>query len=162
MSDLVQVDASVCATLTPVSLYFRYVATGISIDPLATQVKWAIAIGIVLVAIVIASQGRIPGTGRQLAVSDETRTAAAIAHTPKYERKEVIARVSDYIRDNCPVADKYLVNLDKFEATWMRQPRVNDHNFRGFREWTVREPITGAFWRLYEDNDEIVEIQSEC
>ena len=124
--------------------------------------KWAIVIGIGIALVVIASTGRIPGTGRQLAVSDETRTAAALAHTPKYERQEVIARVSDYIRENCPVADKYLVNVDKFEATWMRQPRVNDHNFRGLREWTVREPISGAFWRLYEDNDEIVEILSDC
>ena len=124
--------------------------------------KWVIVIGIMLVAIVIASQGRIPGTGRQLAVSDETRTAAAIAHTPKYERQEVVARVSDYIRDTCPIADKYLAHRKSFEATWMRQPRVDDHNVRGFREWTVRDPITGAFWRFYEDNDEIVEILSDC
>ena len=124
--------------------------------------KWVIVIGIVLAVIVMASQGRIPGTGRQLAVSDETRTAAALAHIPKYERQEAIARIGSYIRDNCQAADKYLQNLESFEATWMRQPRVNDHNERGLREWTVRDPITGAFWRLYEDNDEIVDILSDC
>ena len=86
--------------------------------------KWVIVIGIGIAIVVIASSGRIPGTGRQLAVSDETRTAAALAHIPKYERQEVLARVSDYIRDNCQVADKYLTNRDRFEATWMRQPRV--------------------------------------
>ncbi len=124
--------------------------------------RWAIVIGIGIAIVVIASSGRIPGTGRQLAVSDETRTAAALAHIPKYEREEVIARVADYIRDNCPAADKYLPHLESFEATWMRQPRVNDHNERRPKEWTVRDPITGAFWRLYEDNGEIVEILSDC
>lgn len=124
--------------------------------------KWAIVIGIGIAIVVIASTGRIPGTGRQLAVSDETRTAAALAHIPKYERQEAISRVGDYIQQNCQVADKYLRNIESFEATWMRQPRVNDHNERGFREWTVRDPITGAFWRLYEDTDEIIDILSDC
>lgn len=146
-----------------VSLYFKHDTFIFALNPSAsTPMKWVIVIGIGIAIVVIASAGRIPGTGKQLAVSDETRTAAAIAHTPKYERQEVIARVSDYIRENCSVADKYLVNLDKFEATWMRQPRVNDHNFRNLREWTVREPISGAFWRMYEDSDEIVEILSDC
>ena len=124
--------------------------------------KWAIVIGIGIAIVVIASSGRIPGTGRQLAVSDETRTAAALDHIPKYERQQAISMVADYIRDNCEVADKYLVNLEGFEATWMRQPRVDDHNERRLREWTVRDPITGAFWRLYEDNNEIVDILSDC
>jgi hypothetical protein len=124
--------------------------------------KWAIVIGIGIAIVVIASSGRIPGTGRQLAVSDDTRTASAIAHTPKYERQKAISLVGDYIQQNCQVADKYLQNLDKFKGTWMRQPRVDDHNERGLREWTIRNPITGAFWRLYEDNDEIVDILSDC
>ncbi len=69
---------------------------------------------------------------------------------------------STVVQQNCQVADKYLQNLDKFKGTWMRQPRVDDHNERGLREWTIRDPITGAFWRLYEDNDEIVDILSDC
>jgi hypothetical protein len=124
--------------------------------------KWAIVIGIGIAIVVIASAGRIPGTGKQLAVSDDTRTAAALAHTPKYKRQQAISMVGDYIRENCQVADKYLSNLDRFEGTWMRQPRVDDHNERGIREWTIRDPLTGAFWRLYEDSDEIVDILSDC
>ena len=52
--------------------------------------KWFIVIGIGLMMVAIASTGRIPGTGKQLAVSDDTRTAAAIAHTPKYTRQQAI------------------------------------------------------------------------
>ena len=124
--------------------------------------RWLIVIGIGVAIVVIASTGRIPGTGKQSALSDDTRTAAAIAHTPKYERQQAIAMVADHIRENCAAADKYLPNLGGLEARWMRQPRTDDHHERGFREWEVTDPITGDYWRLYEDNDEIVDSRNDC
>ena len=44
----------------------------------------------------------------------------------------------------------------------MRQPRSDDHYERGDREWTVSDPLTSAFWRLYEDNLEIVDVIGDC
>ena len=124
--------------------------------------KWLILIGVGVAIVIIASSGRIPGTGRQLAVSDDTRTRAAIDHTPTYTRQEAIDTVSAHIRETCAAADRYLDNLDSFEARWMRQPRTDDHHERGFREWTVTDPLTGAFWRMYEDNLEVVDVIGDC
>lgn len=124
--------------------------------------KWLILIGVGIAIVIIASTGRIPGTGRQLAVSDETRTQAAIDHTPKYTRQEAIDIVADHVRETCAAADRYLTNLAKFEARWMRQPRTDDHHERGYREWTVTDPLTGAYWRMYEDNLEIVDVIGDC
>ena len=124
--------------------------------------KWLILIGVGVAIVIIASTGRIPGTGRQLAVSDETRTAAAIAHTPKYTRQQAIGMVAEHIRETCAAADEYLANREGFEARWMRQPRTDDHHERGYREWTVTDPLTGAYWRMYEDNLEIVDVIGDC
>ena len=124
--------------------------------------KWVIVIGIGIAIVVIASSGRIPGTGKQSALSDETRTQAAIDHTPKYTRLQAIGLVEEHIRQGCATADVYLANLELFEATWMRQPRSDDHHERGYREWTVTDPLTGGFWRLYEDNNEVVDVVNKC
>ena len=124
--------------------------------------KWLILIGVGVAIVIIASTGRIPGTGRQLAVSDDTRTRAAIALTPTYSRQKAIEIVADHVRENCAAADRYLANLDGFEANWMRQPRTDDHHERRYREWTVTDPLTGAYWRMYEDNLEVVDVIGDC
>ena len=124
--------------------------------------KWIILIGIGAAMVIIASAGRIPGTGRQLAVSDETRTAAAVEHTPKYTRQRAIEIVAEHIRESCAASDEYIADLDSFEARWMRQPRTDDHHERGTREWTVSDPLSGAYWRMYEDNLEEVDVIGDC
>ena len=70
--------------------------------------------------------------------------------------------VVDHIRKNCRDADKYLPNSSRFEVKWMRQPHTNDHHERRMREWTVTDPITGAYWRLYEDTGEVVTVIGVC
>ncbi len=119
------------------------------------MLKYIVVFGIAIAILIIASVGRIPGTERQLATSDETRSAAKLANTPTYTRLQAISMVGDHIRENCNDADKYLANFDKFTATWLRQPHTDDFYERGMKEWTVTDPITGAFWRLYEDTGEI-------
>ena len=119
------------------------------------MLKYIIVFGVAIVILVIASVGRIPGTERQLATSEETRAAATLANTPTYTRQQAISMVSSHIRESCETPDKYLSHVDKFTATWLRQPRTNDFYERGMREWTVNDPLTGAFWRLYEDTGEI-------
>ena len=104
--------------------------------------------------LVIASVGRIPGTGKQSAISDERRTATAIEHTPRYKRLEAISIVKEHIRESCPNPEIYLDD-GQFKAKWLFQPRSDDYYERGTREWTVTEELSGAFWRLYEDTDEI-------
>ena len=119
------------------------------------MLKYIIVFGIAIAILLIASVGRIPFTERQLATSEETRTAAAIANTPMHERQEAIAMVADFIRDSCGDPDRYLDNVDRFDANWLLHPRTDDYYERGQREWTVTDPYTGAFWRLYEDTGEI-------
>ena len=117
--------------------------------------KYVLVFGVAIAILVIASVGRIPGTERQLATSEETRAAAAQSNIPKYTRQQAISMVADHIRESCATPDAYLSHLDKFTATWLREPRTNDFYERGMREWTVNDPLTGAFWRLYEDSGEI-------
>ena len=119
------------------------------------MLKYIVVFGIAIAVLIVASVGRIPGTERQLATSDETRAAAQLANTPTYTRQQAISMVGDHIRENCEDADKYLASYDKFSATWLRQPRTNDHYEREMREWTITDPVTGAFWRLYEDTGQI-------
>ncbi len=119
------------------------------------MLKYVIVFGVAIAILVMASVGRIPGTERQLATSKETRAAATLANTPQYTRQQAIAMVGDYIRESCASPDRYLPHIDQFTATWLREPRTNDYYERGMREWTVTDPLTGAFWRLYEDTDEI-------
>ncbi|MXY21000.1 MAG: hypothetical protein F4Y49_06655 [Dehalococcoidia bacterium] len=119
------------------------------------MLKYVIVFGAAIAILVIASVGRIPGTERQLATSEETRAAATLANTPTYTRHQAISMVADYIRESCATPDEYLSHLDRFTATWLRQPRTNDFYERDMREWTVSDPLTGAFWRLYEDSGEV-------
>ena len=116
--------------------------------------KYLVVFGIAVAILIIASMGRIPGTGKQSAISDERRTATAIEHTPKYERAEAIEIVKDHIRESCDNPDRYLVG-GKFSAKYLYQPRSDDYYERGMREWTVTEESTTAFWRFYEDTGEI-------
>ena len=119
------------------------------------MLKYVIVFGAAIAILVIASVGRIPGTERQLATSEETRAAATLANTPTYTRHQAISMVADHIRESCATPDEYLSHLDRFTATWLRQPRTNDFYERDMREWTVSDPLTGAFWRLYEDSGEV-------
>lgn len=119
------------------------------------MLKYIIVFSVAIAILVIASVGRIPGTERQLATSEETRAAATLANTPMYTRQQAISLVGEHIRASCETPDEYLSHADKFTATWLRQPRTDDYYIRGMREWTVTDPLTGAFWRLYEDTGEI-------
>ena len=124
--------------------------------------KWLILIGVGIAIVIIASTGRIPFTERQLAVSDETRTRTTIERAPKYTRQKAIETVADHIRETCAASDRYLANLEKFAANYMPQPRTVDHHERRHREWTVTDPLTGAYWRMYEDNLEVVDVIGDC
>ena len=116
--------------------------------------KYVAVFGIAVAILIIASMGRIPGTGKQSAISDERRTATAIEHTPRYERLEVISIVKDHIRESCDDPDKYLEE-GRFMAKYLYQPRSDDYYEREMREWTVTEELSAAFWRFYEDTGEI-------
>ena len=127
--------------------------------------KWVIVIGIGVALVLIATMGRIPGTGIQSPLSDDTRTAAALRHTPKYDHKQAISLVVDDIQQNCPEwADSYLQDMDEFTfaATWIHHPRSDDYYERRKDEWTVTHEETRHFWRLYEDNDEIIGVVGRC
>ncbi len=127
--------------------------------------RWVIVIGIGVAIVLIATMGRIPGTGKQSAISDEGRTAAALRHTPKYDHKHAVSMVVDDIRQNCAEwADFYLGDLDEttFAATWMHHPRSDDYYERRLDEWTVTHEESRHFWRMYEDNDEIVGVIGHC
>ena len=124
--------------------------------------KWIIVLGIAVVLVLIASVGRIPFTERKLATSEETRAAAAAENTPKYTRSQAISLVAEHIRENCTSADKYLPNVTRMEASWLRVTWTDDYYERGDREWTVADPFTGAFWRLYEDTGEIITVFGDC
>ena len=124
--------------------------------------KWIVVLGGAVVLVLIASVGRIPFTERKLATSEETRAAAAADNTPKYTRSQAISLVAEHIRENCRSADKYLPHLTQMEASWLRVTWTDDYYERGDREWTVADPLTGAFWRLYEDTDAIITVFGDC
>ena len=119
------------------------------------MLKYIIVFSVAIAILVIASVGRIPGTERQLATSEETRAAATLANTPKYTRQQAMALVGDHIEESCDTPDEYLSHAERFTATWLRQPRTDDYYRRGPKEWTISDPLTGAFWRLYEDTGEV-------
>ena len=126
--------------------------------------RWVIVIGIGVGILLIFATGRIPGTNIQSSLSDDTRTAAALRHTPKYDHKRAIAMVVEHIREDCEFADFYLESMDDatFAATWMHHPRSDDYYERRLDEWTVTHEETRHFWRLYEDNDEILGVVGKC
>ncbi|MDP6713306.1 MAG: hypothetical protein QF368_01595, partial [SAR202 cluster bacterium] len=124
--------------------------------------KWIVVFGIAVFIVAIGSVGRIPFTERDLATTEETRTEYASDNTPTYPRAQALAMVKDHVRENCSSGDKYLLNESRFEANWTRITRTNDHHIRMNREWTVTDPATGAYWRLYEDTLEIVNVIGDC
>ncbi len=126
------------------------------------MIKWIVVLGVAVGLVLIASVGRVPFTERKLATSDETRAAAAADNTPKYTRSQAISLVADDIRENCRDADKYLPHVPRMEASWLRITWTDDYYERGDREWTVTDPLTGAFWRLYEDTGAIISVFADC
>ena len=44
----------------------------------------------------------------------------------------------------------------------MDAPWADDYHVRDDREWTVSDPLTGAFWRLYENTLNIITVRGDC
>ncbi|MCH8310544.1 MAG: hypothetical protein IIB17_08625 [Chloroflexi bacterium] len=124
--------------------------------------KWIVVFGIATIIVVIGSVGRIPFTERKLSTTEETRAQFAEDNTPTYSRVQAISFIKDYLRTNCEFGEKYLANADRFEAKWIRLPWADDYYVRGDREWTVSDPMTNAFWRLYEDDLNIITVRGDC
>ena len=122
------------------------------------MLKYIVVFGIAMAIFLVFATDDIPFMERNYATSEETRAAAQAANIPKYTRQQATTFVEEDIRANCAVADEYLPHLNSFEVTWMRQPRTDDRHERGYREWTVTDPLTGAYWRLYEDNNEVAPV----
>jgi hypothetical protein len=96
-------------------------------------VKWIIVLVVGIAVILIGSAGRIPFTDISLALSEE-----------------------------CANGSEYLLNKHRFDATWMRMPRTDDHHVRGMNEWTINDQSSGAMWRFYEDTGEIITVLGHC
>jgi len=124
--------------------------------------KWLVVIGFAVLLVLIGSTGRIPFTQLKLATSEETRARVEAENTPTYTRQQAISFVEQHIRDNCVSADKYLPNVARMEAKWIRRPWADDHHKREDHEWTVTDPLTGAFWRFYEDTGVIIAVRGDC
>jgi|TARA_B100001013_G_C24345653_1_gene338289 hypothetical protein len=125
-------------------------------------VKWVIVLVVGVAVILIGSAGRIPFTDISLALSEETRLKAAEEHTPTLSRSEALSRVKTYLSEECANGPGYLLNKHRFDATWMRMPRTDDHHVRGMNEWTINDQSSGAMWRFYEDTGEIVTVLGNC
>ena len=123
---------------------------------------WALVVGGGVLVALVGSGVRIPGIERQIAVSDETRDAAATARAPSYSRQEAIEVVRGFIRAECAEGAAYLGTDPPFEATFMATPFTNDHHERGNMEWTVDDPLTGNKWRFYERTGEVVSVLGDC
>ena len=123
---------------------------------------WIAVIGGAVLLVLVGSGVRVPGIDRQIAVSDETRDAAATARAPSYSRQEAIEVVRGFIRAECAGGAAYLQTNPPFEATFMATPFTNDHHERGTMEWTVDDPLTGNKWRFYERTGEVVAVLGEC
>lgn len=126
------------------------------------MINWIVVLGIAIIIVVIGSTGRIPFTERKLATTEETRAKFAEDNTPTYTRAQAISFIEDYLRESCEFGEKYLLNVDRFEANWIRAPWADDYYVRGDREWTVSDPMTGAFWRVYEDTLDIITVRGDC
>ena len=124
--------------------------------------KWIVVFGIAIIVVAIGSVGRIPFTDKQLATTEETRNQFAIDNAPTYTRQQAISIVGEFLKTDCQSGAKYLSNIDVFEASWIREPWTDDHNERSGREWSVTDPMTGGFWRMYEDTLEIMTIRGNC
>ena len=123
---------------------------------------WALFIGGGVFLVLVASGVRVPGLERQIAVSKETRDAAATAHAPTLSRAEAIERVREFLRTECGNGVEYLEGDPQFTAVFMSNPVTDDHHVRGKKEWTVIHTPTDDYWRLYEGTGEIVTVLGEC
>ena len=123
---------------------------------------WAAFIGFGVFLVLVASGVKVPGIERQIAVSKETRDAAATANAPTMPRAEAIERVREYLRNECANGAEYLEGDPQFTAVFMASPVTDDHHVRGKMEWTVIHTPTDDFWRLYEGTGEIVTVKGDC
>ncbi|MCY3637654.1 MAG: hypothetical protein OXI16_07075 [Chloroflexota bacterium] len=123
---------------------------------------WAAFIGFGVLLVLVASGVQVPGIERQIAVSQETRDAAATANAPTIPRAEAIERVREYLRNECANGAAYLEGDPGFTAVFLSNPRTDDHHERGDREWQVTHTPTDDFWRLYEGTGEIITVKGDC
>lgn len=123
---------------------------------------WVLFIGAAIFLVLVGSGVRVPGLERQIAVSKETRDAAATANAPTLSRAEAIGRVREYLRTECSNGAEYLEGNPQFTAVFLSNPRTDDHHVRGQREWQVIHTPTDDFWRLYENTGEIITVKGEC
>lgn len=123
---------------------------------------WALFIGIGVFLVLVASGVRVPGLERQIAVSQETRDAAATANAPTLSRAEAIERVREFLRTECSNGAAYLDGNPHFTAVFLSNPRTDDHHERDEKEWQVTHAPTDDFWRLYEGTGEIITVKGEC
>ena len=125
-------------------------------------IMWVLFIGGAVLLVLIGSGVRVPGLERKIAVSDETRDAAATANAPTISRQDAIERVREFLQSDCSNGAAYLENDPGFTAVFMSSPVTDDHHVRGTMEWTVIHTPTGDRWRLYEGTGEIVTVLGEC
>ena len=129
---------------------------------LKMPILWLLVIGAAIGVVLVASGVRVPGLEPQIAVSKETRDAAATARAPTYSRAQAIDEVRRFILADCDDGDAYLRTPPQFHAEFLAQPRTNDHHERGDREWTVNDQLTGNMWRFYEGTGEVIRVLGEC
>lgn len=123
---------------------------------------WVVFIGGAVMLVLFASGVPVPGIERKIAVSKETRDAAATANAPTLSRAEAIERVREYLRTDCDNGPAYLEGAPQFTAVFMASPVTDDHHVRGKMEWTVIHTPTDDFWRLYERTGDIVTVLGDC
>ena len=123
---------------------------------------WVIFIGAGVFFVLVASGVQVPGLERKIAVSKETRDAAATANAPTLSRAEAIERVREFLRNECSNGAAYLEGDPQFTAVFMSSPVTDDHHVRGKMEWTVIHTPTDDFWRLYEGTGKIITVLGEC
>ena len=123
---------------------------------------WVAVITIGVLLVLVGSGVRVPGLERQIAVSQETRDAAATANAPTLSRQDAIESVRDFLRTECSAGAEYLEGNPQFTAVFMSAPVTDDHHERGAMEWTVIHTPTGDTWRFYERTGEIITVFDDC
>ena len=129
---------------------------------LRTPIMWVAILGGAIMLVLIGSGVRVPGLERKIAVSEETRNAAATPRAPTLTRAQAIDKVRQFIRAECADGESYLQTDPPFEAVFMATPFTNDHHERGVMEWTIDDPLTGAKWRYYEPTGETISVLGDC
>ncbi len=125
-------------------------------------IMWVLVMGGAIFLVLVASGVQVPGLERKIAVSKETRDAAATANAPSLSRAEAIEQVRAYLRTECSSGAEYLEGNPQFTAVFMSNPVTNDHHERGKKEWTVIHTPTDDYWRLYEGTGEIITVLGDC